>query len=62
MPNPQDIEFLNDIRIYDVDNLCWFGVRARGGVDGEGETTYNEEPEGRYGVLNLLKWRYVFTF
>lgn len=60
VPNPLDIEYLNDVRIYDVDNLCWYGVKANGrkgaeeGVEEPVETDHPMEPEGRYGLLLRL--------
>lgn len=64
-PTQEEVEFLNDIRAYDTQNLAWYGVRARGKKNGErdlaAEAAAEEEgsmgsteqrylqPEGRYG-------------
>lgn len=29
-PRPEEVEFLNDLRAYDTQNLAWYGLRARG--------------------------------
>lgn len=30
VPLPEEVEYLNDIRVYDTQHLAWHGVRARG--------------------------------
>lgn len=59
VPLPQEVEYLNDIRVYDTQQLAWHGVRARGkpaGKRGSGVEEDNEimEPEGRYGASAAL--------
>lgn len=65
VPLPEEVEYLNDIRVYDTQHLAWHGVRARGrpkGNEGNAGSMSTEEeeieedegaefsqPEGRYG-------------
>jgi hypothetical protein len=39
-PHEDEVEFLNDIRAYDTQNLAWYGVRARGKKNGERDVLY----------------------
>jgi len=44
---PHEVEYLNDVRAYDLDNTSWHGLRA--GSSGGDDERVDAAPPGRYG-------------
>eukprot|EP01038_Epipyxis_sp_PR26KG_P009542 gene9542-12852_t len=53
VPDSNEIQYLSDIRIYDIENLSWHAVKPPSGFIARGNQEYFESddfaPEGRYG-------------
>jgi hypothetical protein len=59
-PHPDEVEFLNDLRAYDTQNLAWYGIRGRGKKNGERDLLYLRGEDGtelstEYGVTTGLQ-------
>ena len=52
------MEFLNDIRAYDTQNLTWYGVRARG-KNGERDLAAEAAAEEEEGSMGSTEQRYL---
>lgn len=55
IPSAQEVEYLSDVLIYDIDNLSWHGVKAKGApvaskVDIAEANERLRTPDGRYGM------------